>query len=410
MKKIFLFVIFLLFFSFYTTYWDYIPTDKDRQLINSLEPKIKEFSKEKLQEINTKIPTIMPSLNVNSRNYFLVNEIYNLISKRLKELDKPTPTVEEKKEEIKTETKVENKDSIQTKANTEIDEKLKKLNNKALSEKELMTLTKTEQDFSKLSVSDKEYIKKESKKFIEMTEQELKEAEYDFWNKLLEFSWDKTSKEYIILNYLYESILKQKIYHHVNVYVDNIKKDEYFYFWDSIRWCYYLDNILSVRYTLINDCSGLKLKNIDHSYWFHDSGFDDFSGKMVWREYFYDKDKHECYSKSKDWIKNYVNPDRYCKTNIENLKRIKSNKDNLRETNRENIRKAYDRDIEEQKRKLEQIKQEEEKIKETNEKIDKEIEKTIKNSWHIYRIWPKWWCYYINSSWKKSYVDHYYCR
>lgn len=122
----------------------------------------------------------MPSLNVNSRNYFLVNEIYNLISKRLKELDKPTPTVEEKKEEIKTETKVENKDSIQTKANTEIDEKLKKLNNKALSEKELMTLTKTEQDFSKLSVSDKEYIKKESKKFIEMTEQELKEAEYDF--------------------------------------------------------------------------------------------------------------------------------------------------------------------------------------------------------------------------------------
>ena len=121
----------------------------------------------------------MPSLNVNSRNYFLVNEIYNLISKRLKELDKPTPTVEEKKE-IKTETKVENKENPQTKVNTEIDEKLKKLNNKVLNESELMTLTRTEQDFSKLSESDKEYIEKESKKFIEMTEQELKEAEYDF--------------------------------------------------------------------------------------------------------------------------------------------------------------------------------------------------------------------------------------
>ena len=27
-----------------------------------------------------------------------------------------------------------------------------------------------------------------------------------------------------------------------------------------------------------------------------------------------------------------------------------------------------------------------------------------------YYTWPRWWCYYINSSWNKSYVDHSFCN
>lgn len=27
-----------------------------------------------------------------------------------------------------------------------------------------------------------------------------------------------------------------------------------------------------------------------------------------------------------------------------------------------------------------------------------------------YKIWPKWWCYYVNSKWKNIYVDKKYCK
>lgn len=48
--------------------------------------------------------------------------------------------------------------------------------------------------------------------------------------------------------------------------------------------------------------------------------------------------------------------------------------------------------------------------KKTNKENDTNTWSTKKvDSEKIYITWPKWWCYYINSNWNKSYVDKSYC-
>lgn len=44
------------------------------------------------------------------------------------------------------------------------------------------------------------------------------------------------------------------------------------------------------------------------------------------------------------------------------------------------------------------------------ELTNEEIKTNIQNEQKVYYLWPKWWCYYINSSWNKSYVDSSFCN
>lgn len=43
-------------------------------------------------------------------------------------------------------------------------------------------------------------------------------------------------------------------------------------------------------------------------------------------------------------------------------------------------------------------------IKTTTKKV---VKKTIVSK---YKTWSKWWCYYVNSKWKNTYVDKKYCK
>ncbi len=42
----------------------------------------------------------------------------------------------------------------------------------------------------------------------------------------------------------------------------------------------------------------------------------------------------------------------------------------------------------------------------------RELQKKINSdkSKHNYRSWPNWWCFYVNDSWNKVYVDSFYCK
>lgn len=80
MKKI-LISVFLSFFIFTSVFWNYTPSENDKKTILQAENILKNFSEEKRLEIKNKIPKILEKLDKNSKNYFLISEIYKIILK-----------------------------------------------------------------------------------------------------------------------------------------------------------------------------------------------------------------------------------------------------------------------------------------------------------------------------------------
>lgn len=84
MKKIFAFVL-LFIFSFTWIFADYISTEADKEAVKTLENIIPKLSEEKINKLQNRIPIFLENLDKNSRNYFLISEIYKIINKKASE-------------------------------------------------------------------------------------------------------------------------------------------------------------------------------------------------------------------------------------------------------------------------------------------------------------------------------------
>ncbi|PZM86829.1 hypothetical protein DLH72_00005 [Candidatus Gracilibacteria bacterium] len=369
MKKI-LILLFITIFSFQATFADYIPSESDKKTVKSLEKTIEKLPTEKINILKEKIPVVLKKLDRNSKNYYLISEIYKIILKDIKN-----------QEEIK--------------VDNSIDKKLNELNNNILNESELIVLTKAINE--KLTKEDAFFLEEQYDLISNASESKLKEYELEIGNKILNFKGHKSSREYNILNSMYEWILFNKI---------NGKKIE-----DSIRGCYYLDSPV-IKYTNINDCKNLKIEDVKISYSNDDRGFDFGKDKPIAREYKYNREKFECTTKSIDLpnIINYVNPNIHCKSDIDYFNKIEKEIDVLKIKDQENKKNIYKKQEEYYKQEIERIKEEQKRIDENWKKIDKENEERLKNiDTHIYFLGPKGGCYYRTNG-HKIYVERYRCN
>lgn len=319
MKKIFI-TLFLSLLSFNIIFADYMPTEKDRQTISWAKNILKNLPEEKIFEIKNKIPKILEKLNENSKNYFLISEIYKIIIE-----------IEENK--------------VKYEIFSNLDKKLEILNNNILNEKELTILVKA--IYEKPTDEDLKYLEKELNSINNFDDIKLKEYELEIWNKILNFKGIKSSKEYKILNSIYESILIKKL-----------------------NW-----------------------KNWPLS-----------------RDYNYDKEKYECYTKSifNPNIKIFVNPNIHCKNQIEFFKKVEEDIKNTKEIKNQKTNQIFENEKEKYNNTIEELKEKQKEIDKNLEKIDKEIKNDL-NKIKTYYIWPKWWCFYLEN-WIKFYVERYKCN
>lgn len=81
MKKIFL-SLFITIFCFTSVFADYIPSEVDKKTVKSLEKTIEKFPTEKINILKEKIPAVLEKLDKNSKNYFLIFEIYKIVNKK----------------------------------------------------------------------------------------------------------------------------------------------------------------------------------------------------------------------------------------------------------------------------------------------------------------------------------------
>lgn len=80
--------VFLSFFVFTSAFWSYIPNENDKKIILKAENVLKKTSEKKLFEIKKRALNNLKKLDNNSKNYFLISEIYKKILEIEKNIEK----------------------------------------------------------------------------------------------------------------------------------------------------------------------------------------------------------------------------------------------------------------------------------------------------------------------------------